>query len=305
LLKAECGFQFTTKLEGMFNDMRISRETRDKYKSHMRQQTNDQGVVDIEVDVLTTGYWPSQNVPPCTLPSDAQDAIAKFEKFYLEKHTGRKLSWQTSAGSSELRASFGTPPNVRRHELCVSTYQMVILMLYNDHEVLTLGQIRTMSHIPDSELRRQLISLCTPRHRILKKGSKGKGITSDDDTFTYNQEYTSKLKRVRIPLVKDASIGPREATLVGDSAGDDAAIDGSVPEVVEEDRRHLVEAALVRVMKARKTLNHNDLVAEVTKQLSIRFNPSPVFIKKRIESLIEREYLERSPDEHRLYTYVA
>lgn len=306
LLKAECGYQFTTKLEGMFNDMRISRETRDKYKAFQRQQANGPDYIDIEVDVLTTGYWPSQNVPPCTLPVAAQDAIAKFETFHLEKHTGRKLSWQTSAGSAEVRATFGSPPNLRRHELCVSTYQMVILMLYNDRDVLTLGQIRSMTHIPDTELRRQLISLCTPRNRILIKGSKGKGITSDDDTFTFNHEYTSKLKRVRIPLVKEASISPREgATQGGDAGLASAGIDGSVPVAVEEDRRHLVEAAIVRIMKARKTLSHNDLVAEVTKQLSIRFNPSPVFIKKRIESLIEREYLERSQHEHRLYMYVA
>jgi cullin 3 len=321
LLKAECGYQFTTKLEGMFNDMRISRETRDKYKSYKRQQEmnhddddNDMESkpIDIEVDVLTTGYWPSQNVPACTLPAVVQEAIDRFSKFYLEKHTGRKLSWQTSAGAAELRATFGTgPDNFRRHELCVSTYQMCILLLFNQTDTLTLGQIRTQTHIPDQELRRHLISLCTPKNRILKKASKGRGITSDDDKFTFNKEYTSKLKRVRIPLVKETSIaneGGGTGTQEGGAASASAApavIDGSVPVAVEEDRRHLVEAAIVRIMKARKALNHNDLIAEVTKQLSIRFTPPPQFIKKRIESLIEREYLERSEKEHRVYNYVA
>lgn len=50
-------------------------------------------------------------------------------------------------------------------------------------------------------------------------------------------------------------------------------------------------------MKARKQMQHNVLVAEVTEQLKVRFLPSPVVIKKRIEGLIERDYLARTPED--------
>lgn len=311
-LKAECGYQFTSKLEGMFNDMRISRELQSTYKAYKRKQESEgegpQGKknVDIEVDVLTNGYWPSQNVPPCTLPQSIQDAIDAYCNFYLEKHTGRKLSWQTSAGAAELKATFGTGPDkLRRHELCVSTYQMCILLLFNTNDCLTLRQVRTQTQIPDQELRRHLISLCTPKHRILRKGSKGKGISSDDDTFTFNPDYSSKLKRVRIPLVKETMVTRPGGQPGNASSAASSAANGAVPLPVEEDRRHLVEAAIVRIMKARKSLHHNDLIAEVTRQLSVRFTPVPQFVKKRIESLIEREYLERTTEDHGVYNYVA
>lgn len=58
-------------------------------------------------------------------------------------------------------------------------------------------------------------------------------------------------------------------------------------------------------MKARKTLFHNELIAEVTRQLQVRFKPDPVLIKQRIESLIEREFLKRDENDSRKYHYVA
>ena len=36
---------------------------------------------------------------------------------------------------------------------------------------------------------------------------------------------------------------------------------------------------------------------QCVQQLKNRFNPNPVVIKKRIESLIERDYLARSPED--------
>mmetsp|Transcript_23480 Transcript_23480/g.26759 ORF Transcript_23480/g.26759 Transcript_23480/m.26759 type:complete len:764 (+) Transcript_23480:117-2408(+) len=309
LLKAECGYQFTSKLEGMFNDMRISRDIRDAYKTFKRTlsqaQTEDnagQGKsVDIEVDVLTAGHWPSQNIPNCVLPDEIQVAINKFSEFYLKKHTGRKLSWQTSTGTVEMLATFGD----NSYRLSISTYQMCIIMLFNNQTTLTLEQIRTQTNIPDMELRRHLISLCTPKHRILKKGSKGKHISGDSDTFTLNSGYKSQFKRVKIPLVsmKEAA---RSGGVKGGTGneGNDSSRTG-LPLLVEEERRHLIEASIVRIMKARKTLHHNDLIAEVAKQLSVRFAPTPQFIKKRIEGLIERDYLERAEDDHRMYHYVA
>lgn len=64
---------------------------------------------------------------------------------------------------------------------------------------------------------------------------------------------------------------------------------------MEADRKHEIEAAIVRIMKARKKLQHNVLVSEVTEMLKKRFLPNPQIIKKRIEGLIDREYLARDP----------
>lgn len=72
---------------------------------------------------------------------------------------------------------------------------------------------------------------------------------------------------------------------------------------MQEDRGNAVDAAIVRVMKARKVLAHADLQYEVLRQIN-GFHPEPRFIKQRVESLIEREFLERDSTDARVYRYL-
>lgn len=78
-------------------------------------------------------------------------------------------------------------------------------------------------------------------------------------------------------------------------------------------------------MKMRKTLSHNLLISELYKLLSFPvkvrsrriiswFNATdthslvylqPADLKKRIESLIDRDYMEREKDNQNQYNYVA
>ena len=65
-----------------------------------------------------------------------------------------------------------------------------------------------------------------------------------------NDQFTSKLYRVKIQTVaaKGESEPERKETR----------------SKVDEDRKHEIEAAIVRIMKARKRMQHNVLVAEVS-----------------------------------------
>ena len=54
-------------------------------------------------------------------------------------------------------------------------------------------------------------------------------------------------------------------------------------------------------MKARKSLSHSLLISELFQQL--KFPLKPPDLKKRIESLIDREYLERESNSS--YRYLA
>ena len=59
-----------------------------------------------------------------------------------------------------------------------------------------------------------------------------------------------------------------------------------------KERSMIIDAVVVRIMKARKVEIHQKLVESVIKQTTM-FAAQPPMIKKRIESLIERDYIER------------
>lgn len=318
-LKSECGCQFTSKLEGMFKDMTVSNTLNDEFKTYlMNKHDSSLFGVDLFVRVLTTGCWPGQNAPPSVnLPNLPLSVFDVFKKFYIAKHTGRVLTLQPSMGNVDLNAVFygsrkeegegrdgassstggavaKVPTAIKKHILNVTTYQMVILLLFNRRDNYTYDEIKEETCIPDRDLVRALQPLAVGKasQRILLKSPKSKDVDVQHSSFSVNDSFSSNLHRVKIQ---------QASTRQGESEPER----NETKRKVEEDRKHTIEACIVRIMKSRKQLNHNQLVAEVVEQLSKRFTPSPVFIKKRIEGLIEREYIKRAELDRKVYVYVA
>ncbi len=133
-----------------------------------------------------------------------------------------------------------------------------------------------------------LLSLAAGKVRVLEKSSEAKEVL-ETDTFSFCADFKAKLNRLRMI----------NSVQLKETSEEHAATNKKVI----NDRQYQIEAAIVRIMKTRKTLTHQLLVAEVFSQL--KFSIALPDLKKRIESLIERDYLER--DEHNLqvYNYVA
>lgn len=285
-LKAECGSQFTSKLEGMFKDVELSKDAMASFRKSPAASASLSQLcpgIDVNVQVLTSGFWPTYPVLDCALPEELAAAQHVFSEHYLQKHSGRKLAWINSLGTCIIKAHF----NSGDKELSVSLFQAAVLLLFNDDEKLSLSDIVAALGLEDRELRRTLQSLACGRERVLLKEPKGREIL-DGDVFSFNSAYTSRLYRVRINAIQLKETAEEQA---------------KTNESVLQDRQYQVDAAIVRIMKTRKTLAHKLLVNELVAQL--RFPVVGADLKKRIESLIDREYLERDPDDAQIYNYLA
>lgn len=70
----------------------------------------------------------SQAGPTCSFPDAMTQSCEHFKRFYLSRHTGRRLTWQPSLGNADVRVSF----DKKKHDLNVSTFALVILLLFED-----------------------------------------------------------------------------------------------------------------------------------------------------------------------------
>ena len=98
-LRLVAGYAFTTKLEGMFKDMKVSRDLMTDYKKHISQsRAEDDTTPELSVSILTSTYWPLSftsggGIGKCIYPSIVEKAKSSFTQFYLGRHSGRQLSW--------------------------------------------------------------------------------------------------------------------------------------------------------------------------------------------------------------------
>lgn len=275
-LKMQCGTQFTSKMEGMLADLAVGSEQRSEFENRMRSIDSK---LDFSVQVLTTGFWPTYKSPEVALTPEMSKCMDIFKDWHDQKHQKRKLSWMFSQGNASVRGVFGK----KSYDFQVSTLQAIALDAMNDGITMTFEELQRKLNVDEAILKPMLHSLSCGKFKVINKTPAGTKI-NNDDSFTANAKFTCNMRKIRIPMASlDSSLNTKR---------------------VEEDRSIAIEAAIVRIMKARKTLQHQQLLSEVLAQLSF-FNPNPRVVKRRIEALIDREYLERSADNPHVYNYLA
>ena len=126
--------------------------------------------------------------------------------------------------------------------------------------------------------------------KLLVKNPSANNFQAEDE-MRVNLDYKSNLFRNKLPVMVSKASKDIETVKVQGK--------------VEDDRRYTIEASVIKVMKARRKIEYVNLVSETARLLSLKFNPEPAQIKVRIESLIERGYIERDENDKRIFKYIA
>ncbi|KAI1180386.1 ubiquitin ligase subunit CulD [Nemania sp. FL0916] len=282
-LKSECGSDFTRNLEQMFKDQQMARDEMASYKAWREGTRQIKTKLDLQVSILSAAAWPTYPDTQLILPYEVASQHEQYEAYYVNKHTGRRLTWKHSLAHCVVKASFKRGPK----ELLVSAYQAVVLTLFNHAEdPLSYQQIAERSGLSGRDLDRTLQSLACGKVRVITKIPKGKEV-NPSDKFVVNEGFSDPKVRIKINQIQLKETKEENK---------------DTHERVARDRQFETQAAIVRIMKSRKTMTHANLVAEVINQTKKRGAVEPAEIKKNIEKLIEKDYIER---EGSSYTYLA
>ncbi|KAG5628238.1 hypothetical protein H5410_013456 [Solanum commersonii] len=280
-LKQQCGGQFTSKMERMVTDLTLARENQGNFEEYLSNNPIANPGIDLTVTLLTTGFWPSYKSFDLNLPAEMVRCVEVFKEFYQKKTKDRKLTWIYSLGTCNINGNF----EQKTVELVVTTYQASALLLFNASDRLSYQEIMMQLNLSDDDVVRLLHSLSCAKCKILNKEPSTKTI-SPTDIFGFNSKFIDKIGRIKIPL---PPVDEKKKVIEG----------------VDRDRRYTIDASIVRIMRSRKVIAYQQLVMECIQQLGQIFKPDVKAIKKRIEYLIGREYLERDKDNPNLFKYLA
>lgn len=263
-LSKACGQGFTQNLETMFKDIELARDENGSYKVIL-EDSGRKPPIDLSVNVLSAAAWPTYPSIDVVIPKDVNRAIEEFQAYYKSKHKGRTLDWKYSLAHCQIKARF---PGGDK-DIIVSSFQAVVILHFNNktgNESISYQEFSAATKLPDVELKRTLQSLACAKYRVLTKSPKGREV-NETDKFMVNLNFTDTRSRIKINQIQ-----LKETREENKQTHERVAID----------RHFETQAAIVRIMKSKKRVKHNILVAEVIEALKCRGYVSPEDIKLQI-----------------------
>ncbi|EIN13362.1 Cullin-4B [Punctularia strigosozonata HHB-11173 SS5] len=269
----------------MFKDLALSKDLYEEYLKSLTGQA-DPSARDLFVTVIQRSSWPfTARTKDAVLPTRMQESLEGYLTFYKNKHKNQKLDFDHALGTATMTARF----DKGKKELTLTLYQAIVLLLFNDETELSYERIRDSTAMDPTELKRVLQSLACGKKKVLLKVPPSRDV-GDKDVFRYNGEFTDPKHKVHISSIL-AQDTPEESK--------------RTQKAIEGERRYIIDAAIVRIMKARKKVKYEQLVTATVDAVKNHFLPDVVDVKKRIEGLVEEEYMRRDEHDRHMFHYIA
>lgn len=271
-LRMLCGSMFTRNCETMLKEI------------------VNQNAISVSLDgitgttlILTQGSWPKFDLYNVKYNDNVVNQLMnEMMLTYLRNNNNKKLTWVHSMTTCVITARLENGDKTIVAPAAIAS----VLLLFNDYESLSMNEIVKLTGL-DEHTALECVSSISRRAtgcvKLLVKNIKG--------SYEINKSFKHKLNNLNV--VKQRL--------------EKKKID-EIKQITDRDRKWAMDASIIRIMKVKKVMKHVDLFNEVKKQLeqySYYMNVSNIMFKKQIESLIDRDYIERDESKQDTYRYLA
>lgn len=307
-LQSENSMEYTGKITKMFQDVRLSKVLEEDFDVAIKglPDYTKSSYPETQPFILAETMWPfSFQEVDFKIPKELELSHSKLEGLYSSKHNGRVLKWLWPLCRGELRADIGKPGRPP-FLFTVTLFQMSILLLYNDEDVLTLENIQERTNLSIQNIAAAIVPFI--KFKLIQQLPPGlENLVKPDTQFKISRPYKALKTKINFASgVKNDVLNALNSST--DAHGQRNNRELSENEKIEKElnaeRQIFLEACIVRIMKAKRKLPHTTLVNECIAQSHQRFNAKVSLIKKAIDSLIQKEYLQRC-DDGETYKYLA
>ncbi|KAL3230149.1 Cell division control protein 53 [Nakaseomyces bracarensis] len=309
-LQTENSMEYTGKITKMFQDVRLSKMFETEFETLVKSQPDfsRDKYPEAQPFILAENMWPfSYQEVDFKLPKELELSHKKLEETYTGKHNGRVLKWLWPLCRGELRANIGKPGR-EPFTFTVTLFQMSILLLFNNKETVTLEEIQETTSLSLQNIASSMVPFI--KFKLIQQMPPGlENLIKGDTEFKLNTPYRAVKTQINFAsgvktdiltsILRNSNNTGSGAATAGQSSESE-----NIEKALNAERQTFLEACIVRIMKTKRTLPHTTLVNECISQSHQRFNAKISLIKRAIDSLIQKGYLERGEDGES-YTYLA
>ena len=288
-LKKQCGNEYISKIDTMIMDYNLNTELTNNFKEFLNNNSNENNNfisainnINSSLMILSNEHWPINNFNMfhIKLPNNLITLQNLIFKYYHINYPGRTVQWAYENSKVELNAVF---PH-KKYKIICNTIQACVLLLFNDKNILFnnfifLSTILKLLNIENKNDLENNIKPLLNSSLLIKLNDE-----NNNDKFILNKNFgdENEIIKVEMPIKKENYVRK---------------------EYIEEDRSMAIDGMIVKILKSKKKMEYNEVINYILSNLE-RFKVKVESIKKRINSLIERELIGRDKNDANILVYI-
>ena len=323
-IKLECGSLFTFRCENMINDIlnskktiiqfKESKESRDLNNSLMNISLNSnwqEKKVDLVLNVLSQSNWPLTTFECCMSPKllisnfksldkSILEYIYQFNNYYETNFKGKQLTLILTLGSVDMVVNFKD----KNYFLNLTSIQAFTLMHFNKIDEIDINFLVTIFNLKEKFIIFNHLIPLIKSGMIFTDKVCNLDFKKGEDRDKLEKEKIEELIQNVTKITLNRNFSFKQQKLIFKEFINLDNTNKVVSNTVTLERKNLLESTIIRVMKSKQIVEHNELISEVISGVNSFFVPEISAIKTRIENLIEREFIKRTENINK-YMYIA